>query len=73
MLVKAGADFLMPVTVGGVVGTAVDFAHNSFNQVCSTFCKNTVSVIKMFAWQDTELPLYRVMCSLIHPNTKVLH
>ncbi|XP_035032801.1 ankyrin repeat and MYND domain-containing protein 1 [Hippoglossus stenolepis] len=32
MLVKAGADFLMPVTVGGVVGTAVDFAYNSFNQ-----------------------------------------
>ncbi|XP_062251551.1 ankyrin repeat and MYND domain-containing protein 1 isoform X1 [Platichthys flesus] len=32
MLVKAGADFLMPVMVGGVEGTAVDFAYNSFNQ-----------------------------------------
>lgn len=33
MLAKAGADILMPVTVGGVVGTAVDYAHYSFKQV----------------------------------------
>lgn len=33
MLVKAGADILMPVAVGSVVGTAVDYAHYSFNQV----------------------------------------
>ncbi|GAA6230276.1 ankyrin repeat and MYND domain-containing protein 1 isoform X1 [Lates japonicus] len=32
MLAKAGADVLMPVTVGDVVGTAVDYAHYSFNQ-----------------------------------------
>ncbi|XP_042338116.1 ankyrin repeat and MYND domain-containing protein 1 isoform X2 [Plectropomus leopardus] len=32
MLAKAGADILMPVTVGDVVGTAVDYAHFSFNQ-----------------------------------------
>nr|XP_040039981.1 ankyrin repeat and MYND domain-containing protein 1 [Gasterosteus aculeatus aculeatus] len=32
MLIKAGADILMPVTVGDVVGTAVDYAHYSFNQ-----------------------------------------
>ncbi|XP_031138193.1 ankyrin repeat and MYND domain-containing protein 1 isoform X2 [Sander lucioperca] len=32
MLAKAGADILMPVTVGDVVGTAVDYAHCSFNQ-----------------------------------------
>ncbi|XP_037324502.2 ankyrin repeat and MYND domain-containing protein 1 [Pungitius pungitius] len=32
MLVKAGADILMPVKVGDVVGTAVDYAHYSFNQ-----------------------------------------
>ncbi|KAK9519844.1 hypothetical protein VZT92_022547 [Zoarces viviparus] len=32
MLVKAGADILMPVMVGDVVGTAVDYAHYSFNQ-----------------------------------------
>ncbi|XP_029285833.1 LOW QUALITY PROTEIN: ankyrin repeat and MYND domain-containing protein 1 [Cottoperca gobio] len=32
MLAKAGADILMPVTVGDVVGTAVDYAHYSFNQ-----------------------------------------
>ncbi|XP_037553748.1 ankyrin repeat and MYND domain-containing protein 1 [Nematolebias whitei] len=33
LLVKTGADILMPVAVGGVVGTAVDYAHYSFNQV----------------------------------------
>lgn len=33
MLAKAGADILMPVMVGDAVGTAVDFAHYSFNQV----------------------------------------
>ncbi|KAM8874305.1 ankyrin repeat and MYND domain-containing protein 1 [Spinachia spinachia] len=32
MLVKAGADILMPVVVGDVVGTAVDYAHHSFNK-----------------------------------------
>ncbi|XP_060934145.1 ankyrin repeat and MYND domain-containing protein 1 [Limanda limanda] len=32
MLVQAGADFLMPIMVGGVEGTAVDFAYNSFHQ-----------------------------------------
>nr|XP_020472726.1 ankyrin repeat and MYND domain-containing protein 1-like isoform X2 [Monopterus albus] len=32
MLTKAGADILMPVTVGDVVGTVVDYAHYSFNQ-----------------------------------------
>ncbi|XP_044056560.1 ankyrin repeat and MYND domain-containing protein 1 isoform X2 [Siniperca chuatsi] len=32
MLAKAGADILMPVTVGDVVGTAVDYAYYSFNQ-----------------------------------------
>ncbi|XP_074491160.1 ankyrin repeat and MYND domain-containing protein 1 isoform X1 [Sebastes fasciatus] len=32
MLAKAGADILMPVTVGDVMGTAVDYAHYSFNQ-----------------------------------------
>ncbi|XP_074524547.1 ankyrin repeat and MYND domain-containing protein 1 [Halichoeres trimaculatus] len=32
MLAKAGADFLMPVKVGEVVGNAVDYAHHSFNQ-----------------------------------------
>ncbi|XP_051232059.1 ankyrin repeat and MYND domain-containing protein 1 isoform X1 [Dicentrarchus labrax] len=32
MLAKAGADILMPVTVGDVEGTAVDYAHHSFNQ-----------------------------------------
>ncbi|XP_076577750.1 ankyrin repeat and MYND domain-containing protein 1 isoform X2 [Chaetodon auriga] len=32
MLAKAGADILMPVMVGDVVGTAVDYAHHSFNQ-----------------------------------------
>ncbi|MEQ2305979.1 hypothetical protein AMECASPLE_003398 [Ameca splendens] len=31
-LAKAGANILMPVTVGEVVGTAVDFAHYSFHQ-----------------------------------------
>ena len=33
MLAKAGADILMPVNVGNVEGTAVDYAHHSFNQV----------------------------------------
>lgn len=32
MLVKAGADILMPVMVDGV-GTAMDYAYYSFNQV----------------------------------------
>ncbi|XP_029355677.1 ankyrin repeat and MYND domain-containing protein 1 isoform X2 [Echeneis naucrates] len=32
MLVKAGADISMPVMVGDVVGTVVDYAHLSFNQ-----------------------------------------
>ncbi|KAE8293896.1 Ankyrin repeat and MYND domain-containing protein 1 [Larimichthys crocea] len=32
MLAKAGADIMMPVAVGDVVGTAVDYAHYSFNQ-----------------------------------------
>ncbi|XP_059197333.1 ankyrin repeat and MYND domain-containing protein 1 isoform X2 [Centropristis striata] len=32
MLAQAGADILMPVTVGDVVGTAVDYAYHSFNQ-----------------------------------------
>ncbi|XP_032381753.1 ankyrin repeat and MYND domain-containing protein 1 isoform X2 [Etheostoma spectabile] len=32
MLAKAGADILMPVTMGDVVGTAVDYAHCFFNQ-----------------------------------------
>ncbi|XP_035509475.1 ankyrin repeat and MYND domain-containing protein 1 [Morone saxatilis] len=32
MLAKAGADILMPVTAGDVEGTAVDYAHHSFNQ-----------------------------------------
>ncbi|XP_044218554.1 ankyrin repeat and MYND domain-containing protein 1 isoform X1 [Thunnus albacares] len=32
MLAKAGADILMPVRVGDVVGTAVDYAYHSFNQ-----------------------------------------
>ncbi|XP_070688383.1 ankyrin repeat and MYND domain-containing protein 1 [Pempheris klunzingeri] len=32
MLAKAGADILMPVMVGDVVGTAVDYAHYSFKQ-----------------------------------------
>ncbi|XP_036971798.1 ankyrin repeat and MYND domain-containing protein 1 isoform X2 [Acanthopagrus latus] len=32
MLAKAGADILMPVNVGNVEGTAVDYAHHSFNQ-----------------------------------------
>ncbi|XP_071342600.1 ankyrin repeat and MYND domain-containing protein 1 [Trachinotus anak] len=32
VLAKAGADILMPVMVGDVVGTAVDYAHYSFNQ-----------------------------------------
>ncbi|KAL3047085.1 hypothetical protein OYC64_021333 [Pagothenia borchgrevinki] len=32
MLAQAGADILMPVMVGDVVGTAVDFAHYSCNQ-----------------------------------------
>ncbi|KAK5601397.1 hypothetical protein CRENBAI_000334 [Crenichthys baileyi] len=31
-LAKAGANILMPVTVGKVVGTAIDFAHYSFHQ-----------------------------------------
>ncbi|MEQ2236732.1 hypothetical protein ILYODFUR_015744 [Ilyodon furcidens] len=31
-LAKAGANILMPVTVGEAVGTAVDFAHYSFHQ-----------------------------------------
>lgn len=43
MLAKAGADILMPVTVGDVVGTAVDYAHYSFNQVTQLF-KNTVCI-----------------------------
>lgn len=33
MLEKVGADILMPVHVGDTVGTAVDYAHISFNQV----------------------------------------
>lgn len=33
MLVKAGADILMPVMVDGEVGTAMDFAYYSFHQV----------------------------------------
>ncbi|XP_039985031.1 ankyrin repeat and MYND domain-containing protein 1 [Xiphias gladius] len=32
MLAKAGADISMPVKVGDAVGTAVDYAHHSFNQ-----------------------------------------
>ncbi|XP_049585456.1 ankyrin repeat and MYND domain-containing protein 1 isoform X3 [Syngnathus scovelli] len=32
MLEKVGADILMPVQVGDTVGTAVDYAHVSFNQ-----------------------------------------
>ncbi|KAF6724313.1 Ankyrin repeat and MYND domain-containing protein 1, partial [Oryzias melastigma] len=32
MLIRAGADMLMPVAVGGAVGTAVDYAYSSFNQ-----------------------------------------
>ncbi|XP_054645533.1 ankyrin repeat and MYND domain-containing protein 1-like isoform X3 [Dunckerocampus dactyliophorus] len=32
MLEKAGADILMPVQVGDIKGTAVDYAHHSFNQ-----------------------------------------
>nr|XP_057929571.1 ankyrin repeat and MYND domain-containing protein 1-like isoform X2 [Doryrhamphus excisus] len=32
ILEKAGADILMPVHVGDNVGTAVDYAHQSFNQ-----------------------------------------
>ncbi|XP_061739860.1 ankyrin repeat and MYND domain-containing protein 1-like [Nerophis ophidion] len=32
MLEKAGADILMPVQVGDIIGTAVDFAYQSFNQ-----------------------------------------
>ncbi|XP_071760174.2 ankyrin repeat and MYND domain-containing protein 1 [Centroberyx gerrardi] len=32
MLVKAGANMLMPVMVGEVLGTAVDYAHYAFNQ-----------------------------------------
>ncbi|XP_054458909.1 ankyrin repeat and MYND domain-containing protein 1 [Anoplopoma fimbria] len=32
MLAEAGADILMPVMVGDVVGTAVDYAHYSFKQ-----------------------------------------
>ncbi|CAK6972793.1 ankyrin repeat and MYND domain-containing protein 1 [Scomber scombrus] len=32
MLAKAGANILMPIRVGDVVGTAVDFAYYSFNQ-----------------------------------------
>ncbi|XP_008292890.1 ankyrin repeat and MYND domain-containing protein 1 [Stegastes partitus] len=32
MLAKAGADILMPVMVGDVVGSAVDYAHYSFSQ-----------------------------------------
>ncbi|KAM9848850.1 ankyrin repeat and MYND domain-containing protein 1 [Aulostomus maculatus] len=32
MLVKAGADVLMPVKVGDFVGNAVDYAHRLFNQ-----------------------------------------
>lgn len=33
MLVKAGADVLMPVMVDGDVGTAMDYAYYSFHQV----------------------------------------
>lgn len=33
MLVKAGADILMPVMVDGEVGTAMDYAYYSFHQV----------------------------------------
>ncbi|XP_034558192.1 ankyrin repeat and MYND domain-containing protein 1 isoform X2 [Notolabrus celidotus] len=32
MLAKAGADILIPVKVGELVGNAVDYAHHSFNQ-----------------------------------------
>ncbi|XP_019720244.1 ankyrin repeat and MYND domain-containing protein 1-like isoform X2 [Hippocampus comes] len=32
MLEKVGADILMPVQVGDTIGTAVDYAHISFNQ-----------------------------------------
>ncbi|XP_073331838.1 ankyrin repeat and MYND domain-containing protein 1 [Pagrus major] len=32
LLAKAGADILMPVNLGDVEGTAVDYAHLSFNQ-----------------------------------------
>ncbi|RVE73603.1 hypothetical protein OJAV_G00033050 [Oryzias javanicus] len=32
MLIRAGADMLMPVPVGDAVGTAVDYAYSSFNQ-----------------------------------------
>lgn len=35
MLAKAGADIMMPVMVDGAVGTAVDSAYYSFNQVTS--------------------------------------
>ncbi|CAF96102.1 unnamed protein product, partial [Tetraodon nigroviridis] len=33
MLVRAGADILMPVLVDGDVGTAMDYAYHSFHQV----------------------------------------
>ncbi|XP_062869401.1 ankyrin repeat and MYND domain-containing protein 1 isoform X2 [Trichomycterus rosablanca] len=46
-LIKAGADILMPVVVGdrqrSALGTAVDYAHHSFNQ---TICPHTVPRLK---------------------------
>lgn len=43
MLAKAGADFTMPIKVNGAVGTAVDSAYHSFNQVTiQKHCMETV-------------------------------
>ncbi|KAM7409227.1 hypothetical protein PAMA_000947 [Pampus argenteus] len=48
MLVKAGANILMAVRVGDVVGTAVDYAYYSFNQVTHLYYKNTVCISTEF-------------------------
>lgn len=43
MLAKAGADFTMAVKVNGAVGTAIDSAYHSFNQVMvQKHCMQTV-------------------------------
>lgn len=54
MLIKAGADILMPVTVGDVVGTAVDYAHYSFNQVTV----GTLYAFKLTEFSQLQKPIF---------------
>ncbi|KAM3876348.1 ankyrin repeat and MYND domain-containing protein 1 [Diretmus argenteus] len=70
-LVKAGANIMMPVMVGQALGTAVDYAHHSFNQD-SHIANTPYNTLKMRDRETlkTRLQLLSIMGDLLRKPFK---